>query len=528
MKKINILFLFVFVLQAWGQNPDFHLKHSNINRKFQDFGVSFINDTTVVFSSSRYEVFMKRVWLGNREPFLNLFTGTIGENGDIRNLKAFKKELETKFHDSNLVFTKDGRTVYFNRNNYVKSSGKNKNPNKIQIFKASINENGIWEDIQKLPFVSEDYDFGHPTLNKDETKLYFVSNKPGGFGKTDIYVTQILNDSTYSVPRNLGPKVNTSKREFTPFLDTNDILYFSSDGREDSFGGLDIYATKEKSDTTYYDPINLGASINTIADDFGFVKNSNTNIGFIASNRKRGKGSDDIYFFKENKPVEFGCKSVLNGIVLDSKSNLPIEGAMVYLHKNENQNESKSTLTNNRGEFEITADCLESYMIEAQHKGHKKFRKTIDSTKIPNLTIKLLPIPKKITHFKEVGESVMLNTRPIFYDYGKSTVHKESLPEINKIASYMKMYPEIIIQIRSHADSRGSEKFNMNLSRRRAQTIKDLLIQYGVLGNRIIATGFGEMNPMNKCKEGVDCSEEEHLQNRRTDFVVLNPRAIER
>lgn len=528
MKKINLLFLFVFTLHTWAQDENYIIENSSVNRKFQDFGVSFINETTVVFSSARYEVFMKRVWLGNHEPFLSLYMGNISENGDIKNVKPYKKELESKFHDSNLVFTKDGKTVYFTRNNYVKSKGKksNKNPDKVQIFKASINEKGHWINIQKLPFVRGDYDFGHPALNHDESKLYFVSNKPGGFGKTDIYVTEILNDSTYSTPKNLGPKVNTSKREFTPFIDANSILYYSSDGITDNHGGLDIYATKEKSDKSYYDPINLGYSINSVADDFGFVKGPKNDIGFFASNRELGKGSDDIYFFKENKPLQFECKTVIKGIVLDSVSNIPLNGIAVSLYKN--KNEIVSSLTNEKGEFEMSADCSESYLAVAYNEKYQKFTKTIDSFENTNMTIKLSAIQQKNDHFKEERGSVMLNIEPIFYDLGKSTVHKESMPEIKQIAYFMKLYPEIIIQIRSHTDSRGSEKFNMNLSKRRAQTVKDLLIEQGVFSNRIFATGFGEMDPINNCKDGVECTEEEHLKNRRTDFIVLNPTLLKK
>ena len=528
MKKISILFLFVFVLQALGQQPDYQIQNSNVNRKFQDFGVSFVNDTTVVFSSSRYEVFMKRVWLGNREPFLSLYTGTIDKTGAINNVHPYENGLESKYHDSNLVFTKDGKTVYFTRNNYVKSGGKKQHENrdKVQIFKASINDNGDWVNIQKLPFVTSDFDFGHPALNQEETKLYFVSNKPGGFGNTDIYVTDILNDSTYSAPRNLGPKVNSSKREFTPFIDANQVLYYSSDGLTDNQGGLDIYATKEKSDQSYYNPINLGYSINSVADDFGFVKGPKNNIGFFASNRELGKGSDDIYFFKENKPPQFECKTIVKGIVLDNETNLPLNGITVSLYKN--KNEAVNTLTNQKGEFEMTAKCSESYLAVAYKEGYQKFTQTINSPDKTNLTIKLSAIQKKNDHFKEERGSVMLNIEPIFYNLGKSTVHKESMPEIKQIAYFMKLYPEIIVQIRSHTDSRGSEKFNMNLSKRRAQTVKDLLIEQGVIGNRIFATGFGEMDPINKCKDGVECTEEEHLENRRTDFIVLNPTILKK
>lgn len=171
-----------------------------MNTSFQDFGVSYFGTNEVVFASSRkIKSIRNRTWQGNSQPFLELFRGMIDSEGEIKNVKPFSKTINTRYHESNVAFTKDLKTVYFSRDNYLNKKVK-KNENGyvlIQLYKATVNENGEWVNIESLPFNSDDFDTGHPVLNRAEDKMYFTSNRPGSFGATDIYVVDIHKDGSF-------------------------------------------------------------------------------------------------------------------------------------------------------------------------------------------------------------------------------------------------------------------------------------------------------------------------------------------
>ena len=527
MKKTVLLLACVFSsFILFGQTENYTIKNINANKKFQDFGVAYYGDSIAVFASSGKSVFMKRVWSGNHEPFLSLYQGTVSENGEINNVTQFGKRLDTKYHESNLTFTKDLKTVYFSRNNYYHKKYKTNSTgvNLIQIYKAQINDDGTWGNIERLPFNSDQYDAGHPVLNKNETKLYFISNMPGTIGDTDIFTVDILSNGTYGEPVNLGLGINTAKKEMFPFIDENENLYFSSNGYSDNNGGLDVYVTKINSKGNYYKPVNLKYPINSNKDDFAFVKQKGKNSGHFSSNRTGGKGDDDIYAFTEINPIVFDCPEIVKGIVTNSKNNSVIEASKVTLYHD--NIELASVLTNSQGVYQFDIQCKSNYKIIVTKKhfdqNEKEFQSEDDGVIESNLTL----TPEKNDHFVKVKDQVMLNIKPIYFDLNKATIKQISEPELQMVVDIMNKYPEIIIQIKAHTDSRGRENFNLKLSQQRANTSMKWLLDNGIHKDRVFAVGFGENELVNECKSFVNCTEEKHQENRRTEFVILNPVVI--
>ncbi|MCX7986382.1 MAG: OmpA family protein [Bacteroidales bacterium] len=274
------------------KSTNIHMKLLECNSNETDFGVAFMNDSQVVFSSSRTGTkFYDRQNRRDHTPFLNLYTANI-ENWELKNIHPFATELNSNLHDGPVVFSKDAKEVFITRNIYLKRSPYEERVNRLMIFRA-VYDSGKWSVAETLPFNSEKYSCGHPALSPDGQYLYFVSDMPGGYGETDIYVSK-RDSNTWSEPVNLGNKINTPGREMFPYVHYDGTLYFSSDGYA-TLGGLDILVAKKVGEN-YEQPVNLGSPINSQADDFAFVLSKDGFNGFLSSNR-RESNNDDIYQF---------------------------------------------------------------------------------------------------------------------------------------------------------------------------------------------------------------------------------------
>ena len=350
MKKFIPLFLVLICIQINSQTTPgkYTVKNVKVNTKYSDFGTAFFGTDKIVFASPREGALITRtVWDYNKQPFLDLFIADVSENQEIINKKKMSGDIDTKYHEGVVSFTKDMKTVYYSANNYVKRKFRKDSTgtNNIQMFKATVNEKGDWTNIKLLPFNGSEFSTGHPALNKDDTKLYFISDRPSSIGKTDIYVVTINSDGTYGKPQNLGPKINTQEREMFPFISDDNILYFSSDGYA-GYGGLDVYASKFFK-TTMSDPINLESPVNSDKDDFAFIINDTNHQGYFSSNREGGKGDDDIYAFIAFPPLRIEGKQVISGIVVDTKTQQIIPGAVVILQDEEGNEIDRVIITDN-------------------------------------------------------------------------------------------------------------------------------------------------------------------------------------
>lgn len=277
MKKITLIILLFCAGFLNAQDVNYRIKNISENTELADFGVTYFGENEAVFASSRKDKSIRnRKWYLNKQPYLELFKGTLGADGEINNVERFSEKINTKYHESNVTFTKDLKTVYFSRNNYLdKEIAKDEDGwVLIQLYKATVGDNGEWTNIVPMPFNSDNYQTGHPSLNTQEDKLYFTSDMPGTLGSTDIFVVDINADGTYGEPVNLGPNVNTRRKEMFPFIDENNVLYFSSNGYQDGKGQLDVYAAKIIGKEAIEPAKNLGYPINSKSDDFAFVKKS--------------------------------------------------------------------------------------------------------------------------------------------------------------------------------------------------------------------------------------------------------------
>lgn len=499
------------------------IENAGINSEYSDYGSSYYKENLVFTTARDTGNFVKRMdpWTG--EGFTNLYQSSIDADGSLKDVRRAFKNLNTKFHESTPVFTKDGTTVYFTRNNYNNGKrGKNANETTLlKVYKATL-KGESWDAITELPFNSDNYSVAHPALSFDEKTLYFASDMPGTLGQSDIYKVSINDDGTFGTPENLGKTINTEGRETFPFSTEKNELYFASDGHP-GLGGLDVFVSKARQDGSFKEVLNVGEPLNSSKDDFGFLFNTNTKIGYVTSNRDGGLGGDDIYKAKETRPIEYPCEQFLAGTVADVETGEMIENAKVSLYDS-SYKLLKSATTNAKGEFDFgEVDCEAKYYIKTEKEAYNTDE--ISTTIADNTGKTIVPVTiektlKKVT----VGDDIakVFGIKIIYFDLNKYNIRSDAALELSKVLDVMVQNPTIKIDIRSHTDSRNTAAYNEKLSERRAASTKEWLIQNGVNQSRLTAKGYGESQLVNKCADGVECAEEEHQANRRSEFVIVS------
>ncbi|HEY5689042.1 MAG TPA: OmpA family protein [Yeosuana sp.] len=501
-----------FITNIFNTKQQYFLKDVKFNSKFSDFG-AYVHDGLTYFTSSRDEgVSTKHIYGWNKEPFLDIYVKA--ENDTIVDHKSkIKGKINSTYHDGPLTMTNDGKTIYFSRNNYNKNGlAKDKaGISNLKIYKASL-INGTWDNIEEVPFNNDEYSTGHPSLNSDNTKLYFASDMPGGIGGSDIYYVDLKSDGTYGSPQNLGKLVNTDKNEVFPFLNNENVLFFSSNGHQ-GLGLLDIFATIKDQNDIITDVLNLGVPVNSSKDDFSFFMSEDGISGFFASNRDGGVGSDDIYAYNRILPLK------VEGTVTDIINNKPVEGAKITLF-DANNNQIAYLETDENGHYEINIDRDADYKIVSSQTKYVDDSKTFTSKNIPKSTTSITA-NLSLNPVQDVFVLAELNT--IYFDFEKYNIRKDAALELDKIVNMMlNDYPNMVIRIESYADSRGTTKFNDWLSQARAKATNNYLISKGIEASRITKyEGFGERILINGCDGSINCEEKDHQLNRRTEFIVI-------
>lgn len=482
------------------------------NSENSDFGAYVFEDKLYFASAAGND---NKVYSWNKEPFLDLFEVDLieDENGITYNSprEITAENVNTDYHEASIAITNDGKTLYFTRDNVSKRNRiqyDKEGTTHLKIYKATLID-GQWTDVEELPFNDDVFSTGHPTLSSDNRTLYVVSDRDGGFGKTDIYAVEIYDDGTYGEPLNLGEKINSEGREMFPFVSQDSTLYFSSDGYL-NLGLLDIYKSNIlKGDDS--EPENLGAPYNSGYDDFAFFINSDNQKGYFSSNRPNGKGSDDIYSFNSKK-----CKQILKGIARDSTTGRPLNAVTVRLIDDTGK-VIEEVSTEDNGAYTFDVHCNKTYSIVGTKTDYKEDKKTITTSdedeKVNTLNLSLVPLIW--------DNQIVIN--PIFFDFDKWNIRTDAQYELENIVDVMRKHPQMVIKIESHTDSRGSDRYNLKLSDQRAKSTRDYLLSRGVAPERITsAIGYGETQLLNKCANGVPCTEEEHQLNRRSYFYILN------
>lgn len=502
------------------------IEDAGINSEYSDYGGSFYKEN-FVFTSARDTggvSNMKHKW--TNASFYNLYSATVSSEGYLTNPEPLAKKVNSKFNESSAVFTKDGNTMYFTRNNYT--NGKQRTDatktTLLKLYKATKGDGGEWTNVEELPFNSNEYSCAHPALSPDDKTLYFASNMPGTVGQSDIFKVAVNTDGSFGTPESLGGGINTEARETFPFVTDENEIFFASDGQL-GLGGLDVFSVKIYEDGTMSKVFNVGSPVNSPQDDFAYLFDSKTKFGFFSSNREGGKGNDDIYKFVEQIPLPYNCKQVVSGVITDEEAKEVLANAKVTLF-DEDMKVISDMIANEKGEYRFEGlECEKTYFVRAESKDYETVETSVVTGSAPGETTAKLPITKRV---KQVGVGSDLakafDIKIIYFDLDKSNIRPDAALELEKILQVMKQYPTMKVDVRSHTDCRQTAKYNQALSDRRAKSTIAWLFKNGVAADRLTGKGYGESQLVNDCgcepTNESKCSEEEHQANRRSEFII--------
>jgi len=481
--------------------PLFKVKNvEGLNSERSEYGVSFVKNG-IIYSSLRPEMnLVKRKHAWNNKAFSDLYFAKL-EDGKVVSTSAIKN-LNSKFHEAVTSLSPDGKTIYFTRND-DDPKRRRKGEAHLKIYQADWID-GEWKNVRGVSINSSEYSVAHPAVNSDGTRLYFVSDMPGSLGKTDVFYVRIKEDGALGPVEVLGSEVNTEGKELFPYVE-DETLYFSSDGFY-GLGGLDIFKSTQ-SNGKFSFPENLKAPINSRFDDFAFALNPKTNTGYFSSNRKEGVGDDDIYTYVYDESF---CSQPVVGVVKDKHTQKLLAGATVKIY-NELDEVISETVVGSDATFNLEASCFTNYKVVAQ----KEFY-GMDS------------LPIAIADYKENTEPYVLflerdaiDAELIYFDLDKDVITPEAAFKLDGVVEIMNKYSSLTIEASSYADSRATNTYNQDLSERRSASVKAYLISKGIDESRVKVRGFGESDLVNKCSDGVKCSEEEHRLNRRTEIRFI-------
>lgn len=465
-----------------------------------DFGAVLTNDNTLYFASNRNASGKKDKWAN--QPYLDIFQTTRNEDGTLSEPVAVK-ELNSAFHDGPVTLSKDGNTMFFARDGhsakqYEKDKKSNIRVGQQGIYKA-VKVNGKWSNIEALPINSASYSVTNPSLSNDGRTLYFASNMPGGLGESDIWKVSVDGNS-YGTPENLGAAVNTAGKENFPFITEDNVLYFASSGKQ-GFGGFDVFRMDLNSSEK---PQNVGKPVNTEKDDFAFSYNKTLNVGYFSSDRN---GSDAIYAAKEV------CTAEAIAMVTNKKTGAAMKNASVaILDAKGNVIETRQTDAQGKVGYEV--ECGTNYTFQVKADNFETGTFPIDKIKSGQSVVaaQLMPVEVIVTETE-----VILNN--VYFEFNKSNITPQGASELDKLVKVMKDNPTMVIFVKSHTDSKGSASYNLKLSKQRAQSTVEYLISKGITRDRVSGKGFGSTEPKVAC--GSKCTDEQHAQNRRSEFMIV-------
>ncbi|MHC0442839.1 OmpA family protein [Flavobacterium sp. 3-210] len=510
-----------YLKKIYSNSGRYVISDCNFNSPYSDYG-AFVRDGKIYFTSARDTgnfVKSKHQWTG--QYFTHLYVADIDSTSEqISNSKPSKVNISShsKFNESSLIMTQDGKTAYFTGNNF--SEGKlKKNPKGISLLKIYSGrvDKDVITDVKELPFNGDDYSSAHPALSADEKTLFFVSDRPGTLGQSDIFKVSIEGNGTFGEVKNLGPSINTEGRESFPFINKENEIYFASDGQP-GLGGLDIFVGKLENDDAVSFIQNVGSDINSTGDDFAYVIDSKSRRGFFSSN-KNESGTDDIYGFLETKKI-VPEEEELNGLVIDSETGLLLPGAKLELFDRD-MILKKTVTADSIGRYSFFVEAGQPYVVRASIQDYftKEIKvKASKQNKKQEFIIELDRSKCRMTVGDDLGKC--FGIQMIYFELNKSEINKDEVFELEKILDVLVQHPNLKLEIRSHTDSRNTASYNQALSDRRAKSTLEWLIKRGISGDRLEAKGFGESQLLNNCGDQVKCTEEEHKINRRSEFII--------
>ncbi|MDV3307917.1 MAG: OmpA family protein [Cyclobacteriaceae bacterium] len=507
-----------------------------INSEYEDYAPVLNGDETeIIFTSRRREDNLNENVFEDNKPFEDIFISKrVGDTWErARNIGPV---VNTPYHNSNLALSKDGNTLFI----YNDDNGGD-------IYYSERNANGEWGPPVPLPgIINSSFNEKSISMSSDERTLYFASDRPGGFGGIDIYRATLDSKGQWSNVRNLGPKINTEFDEEGPFIDQDNVtLYFSSKGHK-GMGGHDIFKSVFNPETNEWsDPENLGYPINTPDDDVYFVASSDGKRAYYSSVREDGMGYTDIYMItipeglKDTEPIVASADTTrkepvqtvekdpvttpekpaatvpLHYVVsvVDAETQSPLNARVRLQGLRDNVIVASTRSGNGVTDFAIAGPQEKDYRLSVELDGYVFLNETV---KLPGAGPEPQTINRTVALRKlAVGVSGVL--RNIYFDFDKWSFKNESYNELNKLERMMQQNPNIRVEISGHTDNIGTQAYNMFLSRKRAEAVKDFLTGKGIDGRRIKATGYGESRPL----ASNDDEREGRELNRRVEFLVI-------
>ena len=508
---------------------NYRILNVSLNTKGSDIGPAFYKDQ-LIFSSTSIGNNSGVNYKWNDLPYLHLYSAKIDPfTGDLTSPEPFAPKLKTAYHDGPVSFDPKNKLIYFTRNNFVKghTSKSKKGIVNLKIFLGKL-EGDQWKLTGAFPYNSDEYSVGHPSIDTSGTTLYFASDMPGGYGKSDLY-SSVLTNGQWSKPLNLGPEINTDGNEFFPFISNDGALYFASDGHG-GLGGLDIYSSVPVAGG-FNEIHNMGYPVNSAQDDFGLALDSTGLKGYFSSNRSEGKGDDDLYFLAINKihPV------IIRGIIRDIDTKDVLANAAVSV-VDETGKTILTSITSKDGQFEFEVPKGTQYSLKVTKELYNDNKSPFEALAPPvndevyfeiflehKIQKQAEPVIALVNLKQEaVVQPKVIEFENINYGFNKSAIRKDAAVILDKLIATMKEFPTLKIRIESYTDSRGSGKYNMQLSKKRARSANSYIVSKGIDPHRLRHKGYGETRLLNKCAKGIVCSKAEHQVNRRSTMTVVS------
>ena len=517
----------ILLMEKYAENIEAAVSFAgeSINSPSAESSPALYSDGTLYFSSMNAKT--PTIIDGEEgEYHAKIYSAARTPQGDFSKASALDEAINRiDFYNTGVSFSEDGQKMYFTRAKYNNNGVEN---SQIYLSKRAGDK---WGSPYPIEALNNEFRSRHPYEGElfGRKVLYYISDMPGGYGGYDIYYSTITGDA-YEKPVNLGEKINTPRNEMSPFY-KDGALYFSSNGHP-GMGGLDNFYT-EWDGSKWSEVTNMGFNYNTSYDDSFLRFNQGGTAGYVVSNRthkdkKKYKNTDtccdDIYLI-QIRDLVIELKTIVN----NEKG--PLEGATVELFEGSKKVpvDSKTNFLSN--DFGFLLDSDKSYKAYITREGYYTDSISFntngifdDYTVSKTVTLKAKPeAPKRIV---SRNEPILLKS--IFFDLADDKIRPDAEPDLEYLKTLMDKYPDMVIELSSHTDSRGDNEYNKKLSQRRANSTKAWLVEEGVEAARIKAVGYGETKLLNKCKDKVKCSEEEHQLNRRSEFkIIAGPQTIE-
>ena len=397
------------------------------------------------------------------------------EKGKWKSPEPVEGGLNTENDEGATAFSSDGKTMYL-----TVCRTDPQYPRMAEIWTSQRADAG-WGKPAALKITADTLSsYAHPAPSPDGRWLYFTSDMPGGYGGTDLWRARMDAHGVGSI-ENLGPEINTEGNECFPAFRPSGELYFSSDGRTPSLGGLDFYRAKQDTITEHWTVVHLPAPMNSPADDFGITFEGWHNRGYFSSNRSTGgRGWDKIYSFSYPEVLQ-----TVKGWVYE-QDGYELPEALVYIVGNDGTNEKLSVKSD--GSFEMAVTPGVDYLLLATCKGYLNFRNNLhaDSLEVEHQHVLQFPLP---------SINVPVLVRNVFYEFDKADLTPESTAALDRLTNMLKENPNVTIELAAHCDYRGNDDYNLRLSQRRAESVVRHLTEHGIEAERLTAKGYGETMP---------------------------------